>query len=125
MRGVPILAVLALAASAPAAEKLLPRTMEVGKVGELWPAGRSAPGGSVPVRYIVTEVGNDWLALRVETDETTGDRMTILVRGIDTKGAVDDRPWKPTGQWRVDGTEKYKSSKTVFVLKPHQVKEKK
>jgi hypothetical protein len=86
--------------SASAADGMLPDTMEVGKVGKLWPTGEGLPGARVA-------------GLGGET------RPVILVRGVPTKGLVDDRRWKPEGVWKVVGTEKYKG-KTVFTLRPHK-----
>jgi hypothetical protein len=104
--------------SASAADGMLPDTMEVGKVGKLWPTGEGLPGAREVVEYLISEVGDDWLALRVAGlgGET---RPVILVRGVPTKGLVDDRRWKPEGVWKVVGTEKYKG-KTVFTLRPHK-----
>lgn len=112
------LAFLGVAVPAVAADKMLPRDMEVGKVGPLWPDGVGLVGirGEV-VKYTIIEVGDEWLALRVTTGETDQGPDTIIVRGIPTKGLVDGKRWKPTGTWKVEKTEKYKS-KTVFSLRP-------
>ncbi len=109
-------AVLVLTLAAPDKGHMLPREMEVGKVSTLWPAG--VPLAGEAVKYVITEIGDDWIAVRVETHETEGDRMAVLVRGIPTKGLVDGRSWKPAGEYKVEKTEKYKG-KTVFSLKPH------
>lgn len=116
------LIVLAFCLPATAAPKLLPNSMEVGKVGELWPDGMGLPGirGEV-VRYTILEVGDDWLSVRVTTGEDRPGPDTIIVRGVPTKGLVSDKRWKPAGEWKVEGTEKY-DRKTVFVLRPHVAK---
>lgn len=112
-----VLAVLLLAVPAFAAPKLLPTNMEVGKVGELWPDGHGLPGAKDVVEYNIAEVGSDWLALRV-SGHGAGPSI-IIVRGVPTKGLVDDRRWKPSGMWKVEGTEKYRDKSSVFVLRPH------
>lgn len=112
--------VVALLACLPAVAqpKLLPENMEVGKVGELWPDGEGKPGAPDIVRYLIAEVGDDWLALRLTG---VGEPSVIIVRGVPTKGLVDDRRWKPTGLWKVEGTEKW-DGKTRFTLRPHKPK---
>jgi len=64
---------------------------------------------------IITEVGTDYLAIRCKT--RAAPNFLFLVRGISTKGLVDDKPWKYAGRYKVADTEKYQG-KTVFVLKP-------
>jgi hypothetical protein len=109
-------AVLVFCLPAAAADRLLPDNMAVGKVGPLWPDGHGLPGAADVVRYTIAEVGDDWLALRVTG---AGGPSVILVRGVDTKGLVNDRRWKPAGEWKVTATEKYRG-KTRFVLRPEK-----
>jgi len=42
-------------------------------------------------------------------------RPTYLILKVDTTDLVDGKQYKPTGQFKVTGTEKHKG-KTVFVL---------
>lgn len=123
MRAALLLILFAFPAFA-AEPRMLPRSMEVGKVAQLWPDGEGLVGvrGEV-VRYTILEVGDDWLALRVTTGERDPGPDTIIVRGVPTKGLVDDARWKPTGTWKVEKTEKYKG-KTIFSLRPHDPKAK-
>ncbi len=111
-----VLAVLLLAIPLQADSGLLPRTMEIGQTGKF-----SAISSAGTVRYYIAEVGSDWLAIRVDTMEREGSDMTIIVRGVPTKGLVDEKRWKPEGEWKVEATEKYKG-RTVFMLKPHDPK---
>lgn len=116
-------AVLLLAVPAVAADKMLPRMMEVGKVAQLYPDGSQAPiiPGDI-VKYMILEVGDDWLAVRVTTGAySEPGPETIIVRGIPTKGLVTDQRWKPAGLWKVEKTEKYRD-KTVFSIRPHDDK---
>lgn len=62
----------------------------------------------------ISEVGKDWISVRCKS--SFGPTFYFVVRDIDTKGLVDDKPWKPTGEFTVTGTEKYRS-KTVFTVK--------
>ena len=98
------------------ADGMVPKTMEVGKVGKLWPDGEGMVGAREVVKYTIAQVGDDWLALRVSGHGEGAD--LFIVRAVPTKGLVDDRRWKPTGEWKVTGTEKYRG-KTVFTLQPH------
>ena len=118
MRAV-IVALVFCLPSAAAAPKLLPTNMEVGQVGEFWPDGEGLPGARDVVEYIIAEVGDGWLALRIKG--VGAGPPVVLVRGVPTKGLVDDRRWKPTGEWKVEGTERY-NGKTVFTLRPHKPK---
>ena len=119
-----VAAVVALAFCLPAyagdAKKMLPRNMEVGKVGTLWPDGEGMLGirGAV-VTWTIIEVGDDWLALRVATGERDPGPDTVVVRGVDTAGLVDGKRWKPAGVWRVVKTEKHRGM-TVFSLRPEK-----
>jgi hypothetical protein len=113
-----LLALLALTPAAVAApDGMLPTTMEVGKIGELWPDGLGTGIRGTVVEYTIAEVGPGWLALRVTGFGDGPD--TIVVRGVPTDGLVDGRRWKPKGTWKVEATEKYKG-KTVFSLRPHK-----
>lgn len=82
---------------------------------DLWDIhiGDAGPIGTANVKKLtITEVGDDWIAVRCQTVPST---FTIVVRGIPTAGLVDDKPWEPKGNFKVEKTEKYKG-KTVFVF---------
>lgn len=93
-----------------------PRKMEVGDSGPLWPVGKALGLGD-PAHYYISEVGDNWLAVRIKSGIRKDPEVTFIVRGVSTKGLVDDREWKPSGTWKVADTEKYRG-KTVFTLKP-------
>jgi hypothetical protein len=97
---------LAMFAAPALAGSVSPYSMQVGDTGPL-----AVPGSG----YTISEVGDDWLALRYKGFENK--TMTILVRGIPTAGLVDDKAWTPDKLtvFKVEKTEKYKG-KTVFVL---------
>lgn len=116
----PVLSViltLVLPSACAFAAELDPHKLELDKSGELIPYGKAAGNAALGrVTYKVIGVGDDWLAIRAhDVDNSSRDDVTFIVRGISTRGMVDDKPWKPEGVWTVSKTEKFKE-KTVFTL---------
>jgi hypothetical protein len=95
-------------------DQLVPFTMEVGSEG-VFLVNKSGKGtvGRV-VLYTIKSVNDDSLEIHAETSQ--GEKETdFIVKGIDTKGIVDGKPWRPTGVWKVTGTTKV-GKRTLFVV---------
>jgi hypothetical protein len=115
---------LAFVLSADPPGQLNPQTLEVGQVGELM-VKKDGILSEHAFDYKVSSVRDDSLIVQAKRSfpgRTDDGPRYLVIRGVPTKDRADDQAFKPTGQWKVTGTEKVKlaggGTKTLLVLEP-------